>query len=96
MANQASNASLAGVASSATAVTLQAANPSRAGLIVHNNSTAILYVRYGTGAAISSGNYTEQVAANGGTWRMADPIYTGIVTAIWAAANGYANVTELT
>lgn len=82
---------LANVASSATSVTIQAANANRLGLTIFNDSTALLYVKFGTTASATS--YTVQVAA-GGYYEV--PLdYTGRVDGIWAAANGFARVTEL-
>jgi len=80
------------VASSASNVTLKASNGSRKGLLIFNDSTAILRVKFG--ATASSTSYTVQIAA-GGYYEMPQPVYTGLVDGIWAAANGNAYVTEL-
>jgi hypothetical protein len=80
------------VASSASNVTLKASNGSRKGLLIFNDSTAILRVKFGATASATS--YTVQIAA-GGYYEMPQPVYTGIVDGIWAAANGNAYVTEL-
>jgi hypothetical protein len=85
-------ATLANVASSASSVTLLAANLSRLGATIFNDSTAILYVKFGTTA--SSSSYTVQIAG-GGYYEMPDPVYTGRIDGIWASANGNARVTEL-
>lgn len=90
---QADLSTLANVASSATSVTLQAANPKRRGWLVFNDSTAILYVKFGATASATS--YVVQIAA-GGYYEMPNPIYTGVIDGIWASANGNARVTELT
>jgi hypothetical protein len=89
----ATTATLANVASSATNVTLVSSSTSRKGLIVHNDSTQIVYVKYGATASTSS--YTYKIPADA-TWEMPSPIYTGQVDAIWASANGNARTTELT
>lgn len=86
-------AGLSNVPSSATSVTLAAANPNRRGLLIYNDSTSVLFVKLG--AAASSSSYTVQVAANG-YYELPQPIYIGIVDGVWAAANGNARVTELT
>lgn len=88
---------VAGVDDSATSVTLLAANTSREGVQVHNNSTSVMYIKYGGAASIASGGYTVQIPASG-YWEMPGPsIYTGVLHAIWSANTaGYANVTELT
>jgi hypothetical protein len=78
---------------SAAAVVIVAANANRTGLIIHNNSTATLYLKYGTGAASTS--LTRQIATQT-TWEMptGNTIYTGAITGRWAATNGDAQVTE--
>jgi hypothetical protein len=72
-------------------VTLQASNASRRLLLVYNDSTSVLYLKYGSSA--SSSSYTVKLAA-GDYWEMPLPVYTGIVTGVWASANGSALVTE--
>lgn len=89
----ASSAALANVASSATNVTIRAANTARRGLIVFNDSTEVLFIKFG--ATASSSSFTYKILA-GGTYEMSQPIYNGIVDGIWASANGNARVTELT
>jgi hypothetical protein len=86
------SATLASVASSATSVTLFAANASARGRFVVNDSTAVLYIKFGATASTSS--YTVQLAA-GGYYEFPDPLYTGIVDCIWASANGNARTTEV-
>jgi hypothetical protein len=86
-------ATLANVAGSASSVTLQASNAARIGLILSNDSTATLYVKYGATASATSFTYR---LAPGAYWEMPQPIYTGIVDGIWSAANGFARMTELT
>lgn len=87
-----STANLANVASSATSVTLQAASTSRKGLIIYNDSTATLFLKYGATASATSFTY---FLAAGATWEMPSPLFTGIIDGIWASANGNARVTEL-
>lgn len=84
-------ATLANVASSATNVTLQAANTSRKTLTVFNDSTQVLYVKHGATASTTS--YTTQVGPLQ-LYELPQPVYTGIVDGIWASANGNARVTE--
>ena len=81
------------IASSNSAVTLVAANPKRVMFIIFNDSTQILYVKYGGSA--SSTDYTVQIAS-GGYYEAPVPVYNGIVTGVWAAANGNGYITELT
>ena len=65
-----------------------------AAVIVYNDSTEILYLKYGATASTTS--YTVQIPA-GGYWEMPFPIYTGAIDGIWANnASGVARITELT
>lgn len=88
----ADSATLANVAASASSVTLQAANANRVGWSVYNDSTAILYVKFGGTASTTS--YTVQVGG-GSFYEMPMPIYRGVIDGIWASATGNARVTEL-
>jgi hypothetical protein len=88
-----STATVSQVASSASSVTLKASNASRMGLIIFNDSTAALYVKFGETA--STTDFTVKILA-GGYFELPFPCYTGKVDGIWAAANGYAYVTEMT
>lgn len=82
------------VAQNAASVTLLASNGSRRGGILVNDTTAILYVKFGTPATATTANY-KMVA--GATLELPQPIYTGIITGIWLAAGaGLALVTEVT
>lgn len=92
-ATVATTATVGSVASSATNVTLQASNAARKGWSVFNESTAVLYVKYGATASVTS--YTVQVAP-GGYFELSqqNALYTGIIDGIWASANGNARVTE--
>jgi hypothetical protein len=92
---RASTANVTGVASSASSQTILASNAARLGAIIVNSSTAILYLKYSSGAASNaSAGYTVSVAISGGVHEV--PFgYTGAITGIWASANGFANVTEL-
>jgi hypothetical protein len=71
---------------------LQAANTSRVGLYIFNDSTAILYVKLGTGA--SPTDWTIKLPA-GGFYELPVPYYRGAVSGVWASANGFARVTEV-
>ncbi len=90
----AQTATLANVASSATSVTLFAANGHALTRKIWNDSTAVLYLAYGTAAA-STTNYTVQLAAQA-YFEFPQPVYGGAVTGIWASANGSARTTEVT
>ena len=83
---------LSNVSSSVSSGTLLAANGDRIGVLVVNDSTAILYLKYGATASASS--YSVKMEP-GSYWEMPQPIYTGIIDGIWASANGAARITEL-
>jgi hypothetical protein len=81
------------VASSATSVTILAANANRLGASVFNDSTQVLYLLLGSATA-SATVYSVQLLP--GAYYEVPANYTGQLTGIWAAANGNARVTELT
>ena len=70
-----------------------AANPYRKGFKIFNNSTQVLYVKYGSEA--SSSDFSIKLAA-GAYFENAMPVYLGSVHGVWAAVNGSAQITELT
>jgi hypothetical protein len=80
------------VASSASSVTLLAANSSRLGATIYNDSTQILFVAF-TGTA-SATAYVVQMAS--GAYYEVPTDWTGIITGIWASANGNARINERT
>lgn len=87
-------ATLSNVASSATTVTVLASNANRKGMMVFNDSTSVLYLKFGATASTTS--YTVQIASNGYYEMPASPyMYTGICDGIWSSANGNARVTEI-
>lgn len=90
----AATATLANVSGSASSVTLLASNSSRLAAVIVNDSTAILYVKHGSTASTTS--YTYQLQAGDQLELPVNPIYTGIITGIWASATGSARTTELT
>jgi hypothetical protein len=67
-------------------------NNNRVGFMVFNDSTSILYIKYGEDAA--SDSYTVKVAA-GGYFENSFPSYRGPVYGVWSAENGHAYVTEI-
>lgn len=87
-------ATLSNVASSASSVTLLALNAARLGASIYNDSSAILYVKFGSTA--SSTSHVVQIAGGGYYELPTTSVYTGIITGIWASATGSARVTELT
>jgi hypothetical protein len=87
-------AALTNVADQDTNIQLLAANADRRGVIIHNDSPGILYLKYG--ATATTTGYTYKIAADG-TWDMPMPIYTGQIDGIWtSSASGSARITELT
>lgn len=87
------NATVTKVASSASNVTLLSANIARLGAYIYNDSTAVLYIKCGATAVIAD-SFTFQVASEAGVEIPAG--YTGLISGIWASANGAAMVTEFT
>lgn len=85
-------ATLSNVSSSASNGTLLASNADRIGVLIVNDSTATLYLKYGATASTSS--YSVKMEP-GSYWEMPQPIYTGIIDGIWSSANGSARITEL-
>ena len=84
------------VPSSVTSVTLLAANTNRAGATITNNSTAVLYVEIGATASLSAYTVPLSPLVNGigGYWEV--PFgYRGVISGIWASANGNALCREL-
>lgn len=80
------------VDSSATNVTLLAANHARLGASFYNNSTAILYLK--CGATASTTGFTVQMATE--TYYELPYGYTGLVSGIWASVDGNCMITEFT
>lgn len=83
---------LSNVASSATNVTLLAANAARRGATLYNDSTQVCYVKFGTTASNTS--YTVRLSSQ--DYYEVPFGYTGRIDGIWAAANGSMRVTEIT
>lgn len=79
------------VPASLTTVTLSAADATRRGLAVFNNSSADIYIKMGAGASTSS--FTFKGTTN--SYFEVPFNYTGIVTAVWGTASGSAEVTEV-
>jgi hypothetical protein len=85
------SATLANVSSSATNVTVFAAAAPVKGRTLWNDSTAVLYLKFGATATTTS--YTVQLAA-GAFYEFPQPVYGGQVDGIWSAANGAARTTQ--
>lgn len=85
------SATLANVASSASNVTLLVSNSARRMATFFNDSTSVVFIKFGATASATS--YTVQVQASG-YYEMPFPTYTGIIDGIWSTANGNMRVTE--
>ena len=85
-------ATLSNVSSSATNVTLLSANASRKGATIQNDSTQVLFVKFGTTASATS--YTVRMVPN--AYYEVPFGYTGRIDGIWVSANGDARMTEMT
>lgn len=80
------------ITSAASDTSLLAANANKKGTIFFNDSTATLYLLYGTGVA-STTNYSVQINPKG---FFEDPLhYTGGYHGIWSSANGFVYCTEV-
>jgi hypothetical protein len=88
-----STAALTNVAASASSVQLLASTAGRRMATIHNDSTATLFVKYGTTASATS--YTVEMVA-GAYFEFPHPVFTGRVDGIWESANGSARITEMT
>ena len=85
------------VSSSATSVTLAGANVLRKSLTIYNNSTSVLFVCFQETAteAACKVPISGKVNGVGGFYEMpATQIYTGVISGIWASANGNASIYE--
>lgn len=80
---------------SASSQTLLAANSSRKGFTIFNDSTEILYVKFGATASTTS--YAVKMQPGDYYEALAGTLYTGIIDGIWANnASGAARITEFT
>ena len=84
-------ATVTSVSGSATVVTLLSANSSRKQALFSSNSTAIFYLKLGTGASLTS--YTVKMYQD--DYYEVPPYYTGDITGIWASTTGTVLVTEI-
>ena len=81
------------VGASTSGVTLSSPNFHRHGFIIHNDSTDILWVKFGAGA--SATDFTHRLGPQGSLEHRAGKVYRGLVTGVWAGTVGAAQVTEL-
>lgn len=86
------DATLANVSDSASSAPIFAASAGAKGRCVFNDSTQVLYLKFGGTASTTS--YTVQIPA-GGFYEFPQPVYGGAVDGIWAAdGSGAARTTE--
>jgi hypothetical protein len=87
-------AGVSAVSASGTAKTLAASNVNRRALIVYNDASHDMLVKYGAGASAAS--FTVRIKSKG-YWEMPQTLYSGLVSAIWenATPTGNAMVTEV-
>jgi len=87
------SATLSNVASSASSVTIIASNTNRRKIIVCNDSTSRLLLKFG--ATASATDFTIALAGGAIYESPFGAVYTGIIDGIWDSANGAARVTEM-
>lgn len=87
------SSSVTAVTASVTNTTLIASNSSRRGILLYNDSTSIVRVKFGTTA--SSSSFSFKLYPNC-FYDNPTMCYTGIITGIWESANGNMLVTQLT
>ena len=88
-----SSSTVTTVNASVSDTTLLASNANRKGLIIFNNSTAILYILLTSGTS-SSTNFSILLNQNESLIIDNTCLYTGIIKGIWASATGDCKVTE--
>lgn len=89
---RAATATLTNVSTSGTSATLLAAAALRIGATIYNDSSVVMYVKFGTTASATS--FTIAMAA--GSYYEVPYGYTGRIDGILASSTGTARVTELT
>lgn len=80
------------VSSSTTSVVLVAADPSREGLLLYNDSSATQTIKFGTTASLT--DFTVKLTPRM-FYEVASPIYVGRIDVISSSTNGAIQVTEL-
>jgi len=88
-----SNATQSIVPAVTTSTVLLAANTVRRGATIFNDSTATLYVNFGA-TANPTDNYV--VPLDSKAYYEVPFAYTGVISGIWSAVNGNAQIYELT
>jgi len=88
-----STASITSVAGNASNVALLASSTSRRGVIIFNDSTAILYVALTETATAS--NFSYRLTPYATLELLGDKNFTGDINGIWSSATGNARITEM-
>lgn len=97
VAQKAATATLSNVGGSASSVTLLSANSARIGATITNDSSALLYIKFGATASTTSYVVVLSGAAAAPFAYYEVPAgYTGRIDGIWASATGNARVNEMT
>ena len=86
-----STAALTQVTSVTSSAVILAANTARKEALIFNNSTANLYLAFTGTASLTA--FTVKLATNT-SYTLPTPLYKGVISGIWDAANGSAQVTE--
>jgi len=107
----ASVVSVVAVPQASGAIQVAQMNPRRKGLIVSNDASGSMYLKYGSSASLSgAGSWTtlipgrdapgdSSIDKHSRTWYMPHPIYTGEITAVWEPSvktGDHAHITDLT
>jgi hypothetical protein len=85
-------ATVTAVPASTTSASLLAAGGARKAWVVSNPTGVVAYLRFGSGAAVST-DFTVQIAA-GGYYESPQPVYAGPVQVILASGTGNVLVTS--
>lgn len=87
-----SSATLSSVTNAVTSFLVAAANSSRHGLIIFNDSTTTCDIAFAATASLTS--FSIQIPSKN-TYFMSNPAYSGAISGICVAANGSLRVTDL-
>ncbi len=88
----ASTATNTNVSAAASDTELRPANANRRLVVITNDSTDTLYIKFGTGASATS--FTRKMKPDE-TVRIYGAYYTGVINGLWSGTNGAARITEV-
>lgn len=80
------------VSIAASSTIVLAANTARKGFVIYNDSSQDVYIKYGTGASLTS--FVYRIPANT-AYEPSGAVHTGVIYHIAAAASGTLRVTEM-